>query len=252
MIQRVHYFEGQFLTSDDFKAEQEYLRNMRRRHNRLLHGWGTVCGLMVEPHPRPDNTGNEPWKVKITPGYVLDPYGHEIFIDDREVLVDLRKEGPEGLAVAPCTDQPEPECSEAEVEREPGKPLYVALKYAECKSRPVPVLVDPACDETRCEYSRIRESFAIKVLTTCPESHRNPPEVSLHKLAKVGDVRPCPGRPSEPWVVLAKVVPGRNGQISDNNIFNYDFGGGYYRRMVVALGDLWRHGTEYPAGHRCR
>lgn len=244
-MERVRYFMRQLITPDDLTLEQEYFRSKLRRHNRFLHGWGVVCGCKVQPVPQVGNTGNEPWMVKIRPGYVLGPYGDEILID-REVSVDLRTEGVEGLALSPCADQLDPWCSEVEVEREAGIPLYVAVKYAECKSRPVRVQVGCACDETHCEYSRIRDSFAIKILTSCPGSHKNPPILDLNTLIQMTDVPDCPQCPSEPWVVLAKVTPGMSGAISESRISNCDFGEGCYRRMVVAFGDVWWHCTEPP------
>jgi hypothetical protein len=32
-IERLNYYEGEFLGALDFQAEQEYHRDMRRRHN---------------------------------------------------------------------------------------------------------------------------------------------------------------------------------------------------------------------------
>jgi hypothetical protein len=246
-LERVRYFARQLITPDDLTAEQEYFRNKLRRHNRLLHGWGVVCGGIVRPIPRTGNTGNEPWMVRITPGYVLGPYGDEILID-REVAVDLRKEGLDGLAAAPCADQLDPWCSEVAVERGVGEPLYVAVKYAECHSRPVRVHIGCGCDETHCEYSRIRDGFAVKVLMRCLESHRRvPTPIQFPWATFMGQAIPdCPACPSEPWVMLAKVVPGANGEILDSQISNCDFGDGCYRRMVTAFGDSWWHCTELP------
>jgi hypothetical protein len=235
-MERVRYFARQLITPEDLTLEQEYFRNKLRRHNRFLHGWGVVCGCMVEPVP------DKPWTVKVTPGYVLGPYGDEILID-HEVEVDLHKEGLEGLAVSPCADQLDDWCSQVEVERVAGQPLYVAVKYAECRSRPVRVLVGCGCDETHCEYSRIRDSFAIQVLDKRPESHKTQGshQPSLDDLI-LGSVPNCPGCPSEPWVVLAKVAPGENGETLA--IDNCDFGENCYRRMVVAFGNFWWHCTE--------
>lgn len=45
--ERLRFFEGQLLTSDDFVAEREYLRERMRTQNRMIRGWGVVCGLSV-------------------------------------------------------------------------------------------------------------------------------------------------------------------------------------------------------------
>ena len=51
-LKRLRYFYGQMLGAGDFQAEQNYFREKLKLHNRCLHGYGTVCGLMVVPEPR--------------------------------------------------------------------------------------------------------------------------------------------------------------------------------------------------------
>lgn len=46
---RLKYFYGQMLGQHDFQTEQDYFREKLRLHNRCLHGYGTVCGLEVNP-----------------------------------------------------------------------------------------------------------------------------------------------------------------------------------------------------------
>jgi hypothetical protein len=71
-IKRVHYFDHQFLKVHDFQAEQDYHVHMRRRHNRLLHGWGVVEGLAVNQ--------KSPRDITIEPGMAIDSQGREIVI----------------------------------------------------------------------------------------------------------------------------------------------------------------------------
>jgi hypothetical protein len=47
-LRRLHYFHGQMLGVNDFRTEQAFFREKLKLHNRCLHGWGTVCGLMVK------------------------------------------------------------------------------------------------------------------------------------------------------------------------------------------------------------
>src|SRR5436305_1278874 len=86
------YYPRQLLTPVELTLEQQYFRDRLRRHNRLLHGWGVVCGGAVCRVP--DTTANQaqPWKVRVQTGYVLGPYGDEILID-HEQIVDLRTVG---------------------------------------------------------------------------------------------------------------------------------------------------------------
>src|SRR5215470_1511513 len=80
-LERVRYFPRQLVTADDLTQDQEYFRNKLRRHNRLLHGWGVVCGARVKK-------GAGDCEVVIEPGYLLGPHGDEIGIDC-ERTVDL-------------------------------------------------------------------------------------------------------------------------------------------------------------------
>src|SRR6478735_2849363 len=50
-LRRLNYFFGQMLGVDDFRGEQNYFREKHKLHNRCLHGYGTVCGLLVMPAP---------------------------------------------------------------------------------------------------------------------------------------------------------------------------------------------------------
>lgn len=66
-LRRLHYFHGQMLGVNDFRTEQAYFREKHKLHNRCLHGWGTVCGLMVkalEP-PRECRDNNDEQRRKL-------------------------------------------------------------------------------------------------------------------------------------------------------------------------------------------
>jgi hypothetical protein len=54
-LTRLRYFYGQMLGQHDFQTEQNYFREKLKLHNRCLHGYGTVCGLEVEPEPVDEN-----------------------------------------------------------------------------------------------------------------------------------------------------------------------------------------------------
>jgi hypothetical protein len=180
-IERTRYFAGQILDEADLVQEQTYLREKARRHNRLLHGWGIVCGLGVRPGP----AGHE---VTVSPGYALDPLGDEIVVADG-VIVDLRTEDAEGNAVSPCPDS---DRKRVRAKRSPEQRLFLAVRHAECATHPVPT-------GESVEHSRTRESFAVRLLPRLPRSYRRrrpPVEPESH---------PCPDPPDDPWVVLAEV-----------------------------------------------
>ncbi|HBY98946.1 MAG: hypothetical protein M5U01_28130 [Ardenticatenaceae bacterium] len=228
LIERPRYFPRQLITPVEMTLEQQYFRDKLRRHNRLLHGWGVVCGALVCPIAGQD--GLEPWKVVVQPGYVLGPYGDEIVIDGERV-VDLRTSGVTGMTGEPGREFVDPWCSQVFVERREG-PLYVAVKYKEVMTRPVRVQpVGCGCDDTQCEYSRWQDGYEIKVLDQCPDSHKmatkqqrtsspredraiverlRPGEIEVQRRLPLVDCPPCP---SDPWVVLAMVQLGENGNI---------------------------------------
>lgn len=209
--ERLRYFPRQLLTADDMRAEQEYFRDKLRRHNQYLHGWGVVCGCTVEPV-----TATNGWKVRVCPGYAVDPQGDEIWIDEC-VEVDLQT----GADKQPCSVRwPCPPVGEMPTSGNgTTSVVYVAVRYAECFTRPV--RVHPAgcgCDETGCEYSRIRDSFEIKVLWQLPQSHIDArkddatwcamvqQESAVMRRLHTYPVPPCPECVEDPWVVLATVT----------------------------------------------
>lgn len=71
-VKRLNYFTHQFLREQDFKAEQEYHVEMRRRHNLVLHGWGVAEGLEVRKKSEHE--------ITIEPGTAVDNRGREIVL----------------------------------------------------------------------------------------------------------------------------------------------------------------------------
>lgn len=138
-LERTRYSSGQVLSADDLGQEQDYFREKLRRHNRVLHGWGIVSGL--ETGVDGDRT------LTVSPGYALDQLGDEIVVQ-AECSIDV--------------------CDLAE-----GATAFLAVRYVEQPTRPVPAL---GGDEGEMAFSRTREGFELGVHPTCP---------------------------AEPWVVLA-------------------------------------------------
>jgi hypothetical protein len=209
----VRYFPRQLLTADDMRTEQAYFRQKQRRHNRLLHGWGVVCGLEVVADPA---TG--PLVVNVCPGYALGPCGDEIYLADPFKLDLTHCTRPAG---DPCVPKPAA-AALAGAAADPQPTLIVRIRYAECPTRPMRTL--PAgcgCDETACEYSRIRDGFEIQCiqksalaapLAAAPLAAAVP----VAAVAPVGKAAPagkaaaaaltgCPPCPDDPWLLLASV-----------------------------------------------
>lgn len=77
-IERLTYYQRQYLGAEDFATQQAYHRDMRRRHNVGHHTWGIVTGLRLREKPRegdPDGVD-----VYIEPGVAIDGFGREIIV----------------------------------------------------------------------------------------------------------------------------------------------------------------------------
>jgi hypothetical protein len=185
------YYPRQLITPDDLTLEQNYFRDRMRRHNRLLHGWGVVCGALVCPVTSKDSNSVitvAPWQVQVQRGYILGPYGDEIILDCPRT-VDLRGRGVSGVTGDPCVDVPDPWCSQVTVPQNPG-PLYIAVKYKQSMTRPVRVQpIGCGCDDTSCECSRWHDGYEIGILTCCPTAGDVPP---MPGDLITGDIPSCP------------------------------------------------------------
>lgn len=76
-IERLRFYERQYLRSADFIAEQNYHLEMRRRLNRALHLWGIVDGLEIRFGKVIDGGPDE---FYVTPGMAIDGFGRELFL----------------------------------------------------------------------------------------------------------------------------------------------------------------------------
>jgi hypothetical protein len=75
---------GSALTAAKLELEQRYLLQRGRRHLRLVHGWGVVCGLNVVPV-----AGSGGWEFLVCPGYGVGPCGDELLLN-RQLAFNLR------------------------------------------------------------------------------------------------------------------------------------------------------------------
>lgn len=240
VLERPRYFPRQLITPVELTLEQQYFRDKLRRHNRYLHGWGVVCGAMVCPILR-NACDAEPWKVTVTPGYLLGPHGDEIVIEN-ERQVDLRTSGVEVMPGDPPGELADPWCTPVyrPVRLDEPTELYVAVQYKEYQTRPVRVQpVGCGCDDTQCELSRLCDGYQIGVFTECPPSHQDPPltcgddsQPQLPADLFCGPAPNYPPCPTSPWVFLAKVTVDPSGQITE--IDNCSC-----RRLVLSLANFW-------------
>jgi hypothetical protein len=149
-VERLNYYEGEYLGAADFEAEQEYHRDMRRRHNVGQHTWGIVNGLDIAQVP---NGGKTPGSnltevdVYIQPGMAVDGFGREIVsLGKTQLTQDL---------FAAYYD-PNPAA--------PPKAMYVWISYAQTLLQP-PADACAAMNQPNA-FGRVQESFAFTVTPT--------------------------------------------------------------------------------------
>ncbi len=153
-IERMRYFTGRYMTARDFRDEQDYHLTHRYLHNRVMHGWGVVCGLHVHEHPT-EGCRND--RVVVNSGMAVDCCGREIVVNRTIVPPPI-----------PWNEKPGDEQQQHPTGQEQGdyapkdRRLYplLCLRYVEKKIEMVPVLYsEGGCDEQRREYSRISEGY---------------------------------------------------------------------------------------------
>jgi hypothetical protein len=180
-LSRLRYFHGQPLGAYDLRKEQGYHLKKDRLRNRLLHGWGIVCGLDVQVA---DKTSSGPKHkdptsavIIVLPGAALDCPGNEIIVRHRRP-VDLS-------ALLDTGD----------LERLHKKPatVFLTLCYREVFGHPMRPVLANGCDPgPTCEYGLVTECFQICVSTTRPD-----PGPSCE---------PCCGACGDPCLELAAIT----------------------------------------------
>jgi hypothetical protein len=142
---RTRYFYGQLLDVEHFEAEQRYFNEKRWMLNRLVAGYGVVCGLDV----RPTDDGKA---VQIQPGFAIDRCGREIIVPRPAISEELPKADPQ--------HQPEGEYDE---HCDPKNWVHVSLCYHECLSGPERVTISECDSQAECENGEVRERFEIVI-----------------------------------------------------------------------------------------
>ncbi|GGN94538.1 hypothetical protein GCM10011579_094130 [Streptomyces albiflavescens] len=229
--QRPRYFPRQVVTPTELNLANQYFMDRMRRHNRMMHGWGVVCGALVCRAAVADGSGPEPWKIAISAGYLLDPQGNEIAIEEHRV-VDVRTEGITVMPDDPTGEIDDPWCADAPPVSRTGK-QWVAVRYEEGLTRPV--RIEPSgcgCSGTACEYSRWHDGYRVGFLSDCPPSHRGDPPLPDEITTGHGPAVACPTDDPGPWVVLAVLDIASDGTIT--SIDN-----GSCRRMAPSLAAHW-------------
>jgi len=232
---RNHYHYGQLLDVYHFELETNYFNAKRRLINRLVCGYGVVCGLDVQCGPE-DNT------IIVTPGVALDKWGREIIVPNAtgpivipaELLpppADYRKtEGEYGQTEQygqkeEYGQQRRPRYGEDDKKEEAW--IKVMLCYHECESDPVPVMAGDCGETEMCVAGAIREQYRItfregrskQVNTECAIPDFVPRERIDYPSIVRWVTDGCPQLPSNPCITLANIRVSDGGhQCEQDNI----------------------------------
>lgn len=166
-MERNRFFTGRYMSARDFRDEQAYFVSRHRLHNRLLHGWGVVCGLDVRPH-RPECPG----QVVVSCGIAIDCCGRELVLEESRVVSVWSP--PDGPPDKPKTASKESDQASA-TERPTTLTYLLYLRYDEEEIECVPALFAEDCSPKRQEANRVRETVCIEVVPWDVE-HQGDPE----------------------------------------------------------------------------
>jgi hypothetical protein len=192
---RNRYFYGQLLGVHNFELETEYSIRQRRLLNRLVFGYGVVCGLNVELTR--DGTA-----VVVGPGMAINRRGEEITVAQRTQPIPIPSEVLQ-TAVERARDRKTDPC------------VQVLICYHECQGDPAPVLAGDCTIADPCTPSIIREQYRIEFRDECtdkPEPRCHIPDlisddrIDHDELAKwVTRERNCTRLPGDPCIPLANL-----------------------------------------------
>ena len=85
---RVHHAFGMVMGVDEFQQEQAHFEWKHRLSNRLLHGYGTVCGLRVSKREASDSGDVQ---IAVSRGYAISPRGRWIWVEHDQCMCIPRR-----------------------------------------------------------------------------------------------------------------------------------------------------------------
>jgi hypothetical protein len=178
---RNRYFYGKLLDVFHFELEQDYSNGKRWLLNRLITGYGVVCGLDVQPAEKVRG-------VKVTPGIAIDRAGREIVVPRDSAPIEIPERPPKDPK----------QHSQGHYEDEDY--VHLCICFQQCDSDPTPVLVDDCGQTESCSSSAIQERYKLIV-----REHKAP-EIRLSYHALVERVtRGCPELPADLCIPLANI-----------------------------------------------
>lgn len=174
-LERPRFFCGQLLSDQDLSSLIHYLLEKNRLHNRHFLGTGVVCGLLIHCDPCAG-------RVRLDPGHAIDCCGNDILVTEPTVfdVLEYLKAclAPKKPACEETAAPPPPECEELPRE------YCLFISYREEPSRPLTALIPDGCGQvSRCEPSRLRETFRLDLIPADQLPQVKPPNFWAQVLA---------------------------------------------------------------------
>jgi hypothetical protein len=166
---RNRYFYGKMLDAYHFELETNYFNAKRSLINRMVHGYGVLCGIDVL-------AGKPSYSVMLAPGVAIDRWGREVVVPKQAgpyVIPDDVLQRARELAASRDASKPAPASARGQSPPRKGggsnppnsQPTYlyvqVLLCYHECETDPVPVLTGD-CAQGSCAPGAIVEQFRVE------------------------------------------------------------------------------------------
>ncbi len=169
---RNRYFYGKLLDVFHFEMEQSYFNEKRWLLNRLISGYGVVCGLNV-------TLGSDQQSVVVSPGVGIDKCGREIIVCHPSDPFPLPQPtptpapppppgsaNPRPAPVAPATNavqtNPVPSVPNGDC-NDTGVYKHLCICYHECPTDPSPALGGDCDNQSLCTPGSIREKYCLKL-----------------------------------------------------------------------------------------
>lgn len=166
---RNRYFYGKLLDVFHFELEQKYFNSKRWMLNRLVSGYGVVCGLGVQ-------LGSDNQSVVVLPGVAIDKCGREIMVCQKSDPVALPPPSDSSATNQPPASTPgstaggtpgataNPGGAGAgppNKDCDCGRYVHLSICYHECQTDPVPALGGDCDTQASCSPGAIRERYSL-------------------------------------------------------------------------------------------
>ena len=152
---RPRYFYGQLLDVRHFESEQEYFKRKLWMLNRMVSGYGVVCGLDVQV-----SDGDR--GVVVMPGLALDKCGREIVVpcQSKTIVIEPVPAKPE----EPQYQDKKDSYKKDEDEYQEDDWVHLVICYHEWRAEPEPVLAGGCDDTDRCSPGAVREGYELRLV----------------------------------------------------------------------------------------